>query len=100
MDTDSLWLTLAEEKLYDCIQPDKRAAWEKMRENDCRDSFKTMQNLIASLELVTVRIRRMIKGSLGFLKRNFGAQKCYVYVARLIAAMTTSQKNSNLAAKD
>ena len=40
MDTDSLYLALAEENLYDCIQPDKRAAWEKMMENDCRDSFK------------------------------------------------------------
>ena len=40
MDTDSLYLALAEENLYDCIQPDKRAAWEKMRESDCRDSFK------------------------------------------------------------
>ena len=40
MDTDSLYLPLAEEKLYDCIKPDKRAVWEKIRENDCRDSFK------------------------------------------------------------
>ena len=29
MDTDSLYLALAEENLCDCIQPDKRAAWEK-----------------------------------------------------------------------
>ena len=29
MDTDSLYLALAEENLYDCIQPDKRAAWGK-----------------------------------------------------------------------
>ena len=29
MDTDSLYLALAEANLYDCIQPDKRAAWEK-----------------------------------------------------------------------
>ena len=40
MDTDSLCFALAEENLYDCIQSDKRAAWEKIRENDCRDSFK------------------------------------------------------------
>ena len=40
MDTDSLYLALAEENLHDCMQPDKRDAWEKMRENDCRDSFK------------------------------------------------------------
>ena len=29
MDTESLYLALAEEHLYDCIKPDKRAAWEK-----------------------------------------------------------------------
>ena len=40
MDTDSLYMALAEENFYDCIQPEKRAAWEKMRENDCRGSFK------------------------------------------------------------
>ena len=40
MGAESLYLVLAEETLYDCIQPDKRAAWEKMRENDCRDPFK------------------------------------------------------------
>ena len=40
MGTDSLYLALAEENLYDCIQPDKRAAWEKMSESDCRDSIK------------------------------------------------------------
>ena len=29
MDTDSLYLALCKENLYDCIKPDKRAAWEK-----------------------------------------------------------------------
>ena len=43
MDTDSLYLALAEEILYDCIEPDKRAAWEEMRESDCRDSFKAVE---------------------------------------------------------
>ena len=41
MDTDSFYLTVAEEKLYDSIQLEKRDIWEKLRENDCRDSFKT-----------------------------------------------------------
>ena len=40
MDTGSLCLALAEENLYDCIQPEKRDIWEKIRENDCKDSFK------------------------------------------------------------
>ena len=38
--TASIYLAFAEENLYDCIQLDKRAAWEKMTENDCRDFFK------------------------------------------------------------
>ena len=29
LDTDSLYLALTEENFYDCIKPDKRAAWEK-----------------------------------------------------------------------
>ena len=59
-----------------------------------------MQNLISSLERVAVSIKSMISGSRDFSKRNLGAQKCYVYAAKLIAAMTTSQINFNLAAED
>ena len=40
MDTGSLYLAIAEENLYDYIQSEKRDIWEKLRENDCRDSFK------------------------------------------------------------
>ena len=37
MNKDSLDLALAEENLYDCIQLNKRTAWEKKSESDCRD---------------------------------------------------------------
>ena len=40
MDTESLYLALAEENLYDCIRPEKKGDWEKLREKDCRDSFR------------------------------------------------------------
>ena len=40
METDSFYSALAEENDYEYIQPEKRTAWGKMRENDCRDSFK------------------------------------------------------------
>ena len=39
MDTDSLYLALAEENLYDCIRTGKKGDWEILREKDCRDSF-------------------------------------------------------------
>ena len=70
-----------------------------MSENDCRDFSRQMQNLISSLERVAVSNKSMISGSRDFLKRNSGAQKRYVYVAKFIAAMTTSQTSSNSAKK-
>ena len=60
---------------------------------------RRMQNLITFLERVVVSIKNMISGSRVFSKKKLGAQKCSVYVVRHIAAMTTSQTNSNLAAK-
>ena len=39
MDTDSLYLALAKKELEDCIRPELRAEWQKLRSNDCVDSF-------------------------------------------------------------
>ena len=38
MDTDSLYLALAERELEDCVRPEMRAEWQIMRSNDCVDS--------------------------------------------------------------
>ena len=40
MDTDSLYLALAHDALYDCIRPSKDAEWEAVREKVSDDSFK------------------------------------------------------------
>ena len=101
MDTDSLYLALPEENLYDCIKPDKRTAWEKKRENDCRDSFKAdAKSNFFPRTCCNTHKKIMINGSRDFLKKNLDVQKCYVCVARHIAAMTTSPISSNLAVKD
>ena len=39
MDTDSLYLGLAENELEDCIRPEMRAEWQRFRSNDCVDNF-------------------------------------------------------------
>ena len=54
-----------------------------------------MQNLNSSLKRVAVSMKSMTSGSRVFSKEIVGAQKCYVYVEKLIAAMATSQTNSN-----
>ena len=38
--TDSVYLALAHDNLYNCIRPSKKAEWEDLREHDCDDSFK------------------------------------------------------------
>ena len=40
MDTDSLYLALAEEEVEDCVLPEKRDEWDQMRANDCNDEFR------------------------------------------------------------
>ena len=39
MDTDSLFVALAEKELEDCIRPEVRAEWHRLLPNDCVDSF-------------------------------------------------------------
>ena len=77
----------------------KKEIFGKMRENDCRDSLKADEKSNFSLECVAASVKNMINGRRDFSERNLGAQKCYVYVAKLIATMTR-RINSNLAAKD
>ena len=45
METDSLYLALAENNLDDCILPEKKAQWTLTRQNDCRDDFKAETTL-------------------------------------------------------
>ena len=39
MVTESLYLALAEKELEDCIRPETRGEWQRLRSNDCVDSF-------------------------------------------------------------
>ena len=39
MDTDSLYLALAEKELEDCIKLEMKAEWQRLQSNDCDDSF-------------------------------------------------------------
>ena len=39
MDTDSLYIALAEKGQEDCLRPQMRAEWQMLQSNDCVDSF-------------------------------------------------------------
>ena len=46
MDKESLYLALTEKELEDCIRPEMRAEWQRLRSNDCVDSFTAYAVLI------------------------------------------------------
>ena len=39
MDTDSLYLAFAKREMEDCIRPEMKTEWERLRSEDCIDSF-------------------------------------------------------------
>ena len=39
MNTDSQYLALAEKEVADCMRPEMRVEWQRLRSNDCVDSF-------------------------------------------------------------
>ena len=40
MDTDSLYMALACEKLYECIRPKMKSTWKQLRSDDCEEHFR------------------------------------------------------------
>ena len=54
MGTDSLYLALAYENLYECIKPEMRSIWNEMRSNDCTDFFHANSTSNFFQELVEI----------------------------------------------
>ena len=72
MDTDSLYLALVEKELEDFIRPEMRAEWQKLRSNDCVDSFTA--DAVANFFLTTccVKYKQHDKKEPGLFKEEFG----------------------------
>ena len=97
MDTDSLYLALAEENLENCILPDKIAQWLQFCRNDCRDDFiadvkkKTFPRPCCAVH------KSQDKRKPVYSKRIFAVLNV-VCAARRIVAMLLRAKISNLIA--
>ena len=87
MDTNSLYLTLAHENLYECIKPEMRSIWNQMRSNDCTDFFTLIVQVNFFQEFVAINIQNMTSVSLDYSRRSSDVLKCYVYVAKRIVAI-------------
>ena len=100
MDTDSLYLALAEEILEDVILPEKRAEWDKLHSKDCSDNFTANATDNCSPELIVIPARNMMKESRASPKKNLDVPKCCVSVAKHNVVMISKLKITSLAAKD
>ena len=71
IDTDSLYLALAEKELEGCKRPEMRAEWQKLRSNDCVGSFTA--DAVANFFPGTccVKHKQHDKGELGLFKEEF-----------------------------
>ena len=52
MDTDSLYLAVANDSLEDCIKPDMREVWNNIRMNDCSNTFAAIPATLFSSHLL------------------------------------------------
>ena len=71
MDTDSLCLALAEKELEDYIRPKVRAEWQRLRWNDCVDSFTADAVANSFPRTCWVKHKHHDKREPGLFKREF-----------------------------
>ena len=91
MDTDSLYLALAEEDLDDFILPSKRAEWTERRSKDCREDFRADAKNV----LVVLNIRNMREP--GLFKEEFRCNEmlclCSKTINHAVATYEQTKKN-------
>ena len=94
MDTDSLYLALAEENLYDCNLPSKRAEWTEKRSKDCRDDFRAdaKKKTIFFPVLAVLNIIKMTRENQDCSRRSSDAPNCYACVVKPIAVTIVKVK--------
>ena len=100
MDTDFLYLALAEEDLDYCILPSKRAEWTETRSKDCRDDFRAdaKKNTLFPV-LAVLNIRNMTRENQDCSRRSSDAPKCYACVVKPIAVTIVKVKRISLVVK-
>ena len=99
VDTHSLYFALAEMELEVCIGPEMRAEWQRLRSNDCVDSFTA--DAVASFfpRTCCVKQKQHDEREPAYLKKSPEVLRCFVYVVRHTVSMISLPINLNLAVK-
>ena len=100
MDTDFLYLALAEKDLDECNLPSKQAEWTEKRSKDCRDDFRADAKNNFYPVLVALNTRNMTTENQDYSRRSSDAPKEYACRVKPIAVMIVKVKSKSLAVKD
>ena len=88
MDTDCLYLVVAEKELKDCISPEMEAEWEQLRSGQKVEPIVSllMPFEVFSVESALTSTINMTSENLVFSKRSSGVLNCCVFELRLTVA--------------
>ena len=100
MDTDSLYLALAEKEQEDCLRPEMRGGWQKLRSNDCVDSF--IADAVAKFfpRLCCVKHKQHDKREPGLFKEEFRCTEMLCLCSKTYCCYGVNSKKLKLSSKD
>ena len=90
LDTNPLYLALAEKKLTDCIRPGVKPEWERVRSRDCDDSSTNDALWNFSTDFVPRKTRKMKRKNPVSSKNKSGVRNCCVFPVNFVAATILS----------
>ena len=99
METDSLYLALAEKELEDCIRPEMRAEWQRFRSNDCVDSFTADAAADFFPRTCCVKHRQHDKRKLGLFKEEFRCTKMLCLCSKTYCCCDVTPNKHNFSSK-
>ena len=100
MDTDSLYLALAEKELEDCIRPEMKAEWQKLRSNDCVDSCTADAVTNFFPRTCCVKHKQHDKSEPGLFKEDSRCKEMLCLCSKKYCCYDVTFKNLNLAVKN
>ena len=100
MDTDSLYLALAQDLLENCIKPDMREVWNNIRMNDCSNTFPADSSDNFFPRTCCSKHIKHDKREPGLFKEEFRCTEMICLCSKPIAVSIRAQLKSSSVARD
>ena len=99
MDRDSLYLALAEKELEDCLRPEMRAEWQRLRSNDCVNSFTAVAVADFLARTFWMKHKQHEKRESGLFKEEFNCTEMLCLCSETYCCYYVSSKKFKFSSK-